>query len=460
MTRTIAIIGATLCGWLSAAALARRLPRADYRIVVIDDGSTGDGLGDFTPIIALPPVLAAFHADLGLDEQMIAAETRGGHALGLALAGWRRDGAAAFLSYGETGAALDGIAFHQLAGRLRSAGQAVRLADYSVAALAAQAGRFGPLPHALHVDAGLYAGLLRPVASRLGVARAGLGSIRTDDVGSIDALILSDGEVIEPLLVLDCTGAASRLASAPFEDWADLLPCNRTVAEVVPATHSPPYAQVEALDDGWIATLPIEGAEARLACRAGGTGRPFRQGRRTAAWTGNCIALGAAACVLEPLHPTAMTLLLRSLARLIQLWPADRLAVTEAAAFNRAAAGEQLRARDFVIGQYAAAGRLGKFWDARRAAALPEPLAAKLDLFRARGRLPMFDDEIFEEEDWAAVFDAMGLVPRRHDALADRLPIATIERHFAGHRARIIEAVRSMPLYARFRATPHQREVA
>ena len=121
MTATVAVLGANLCGWIAAAALARRLPRESYRVVVIDDGTGGDGLGDFAPVIAVPPALAGFHADLGLDAATLVRTTGGGHALGVAFGGWRADGAAAFLSYGETGAPLEGIAFHQLAGRLRAA---------------------------------------------------------------------------------------------------------------------------------------------------------------------------------------------------------------------------------------------------------------------------------------------------------------------------------------------------
>jgi tryptophan halogenase len=105
-----------------------------------------------------------------------------------------------------------------------------------------------------------------------------------------------------------------------------------------------------------------------------------------------------------------------------------------------------------VLAHYAAAGRPGAFWDARRAAPLPDTLVAKRDLFAARGRLPMFDDEPFEEADWAAIFDAMGVTPRRYDARADMLPAETIERHLAEHRARIIAQVRTMPPYAQVRA--------
>ena len=82
----------------------------------------------------------------------------------------------------------------------------------------------------------------------------------------------------------------------------------------------------------------LDGADVRLTCSIGGTGKPFRAARRVEAWRGNCVALGAAAGLLEPLHPTALTLLLRSLAQLIQLWPAGPQAPVEAAAFNRTVA--------------------------------------------------------------------------------------------------------------------------
>ncbi|KHA65586.1 hypothetical protein NI18_00785 [Sphingomonas sp. Ant20] len=111
MTATVAVLGANLCGWIAAAALARRLPRESYRVVVIDDGTGGDGLGDFAPVIAVPPALAGFHADLGLDAATLVRMTGGGHALGVAFGGWRADGAATFLSYGETGAPLEASRF-------------------------------------------------------------------------------------------------------------------------------------------------------------------------------------------------------------------------------------------------------------------------------------------------------------------------------------------------------------
>lgn len=461
MTQTVAIVGATLCGWLTAAALARRLPDTGYRVIVIDDGAAGDGLGDFAPVIAVPPALAAFHADLGIDAATLIAATGGGHALGVAFGGWRADGAAAFLSYGETGSPLQGIAFHQLVGRLRAGGRTLRPADYALSAVAAQAGRFAPdaaIAHALHLPAERYTALLRAVALRLGaeLADAPLADVRIEAGGIVEAITLTDGSRIDPLLVLDCSGTAARIAgrtSPDFVDWSAWLPCDRTCAQTLPATGaSPPYSQVDAQDRGWVATWPLEGADVRLTCSMGGDGTPFVAGRRSEAWRGNCVALGAAAGLLEPLHPTALTLVLQSLALLIQLWPAAPHAPIEAAAFNRAIAAALDGARDVVIAHYAVAGRAGAFWDDRRAASLPDTLKMKLALFAARGRLPMFDDEPFEEEDWVAIFEAMGLMPRRHDARADVVPLETIEQHLADHRARIIAQVRTLPPYGQIRA--------
>ncbi|RZM32756.1 MAG: hypothetical protein EOP67_25985, partial [Sphingomonas sp.] len=259
MSRIVAILGANLCGWMTAAALARRLPRDAYRVVVIDDGTSGDGLGDFAPVIAVPPALGGFHADLGIKPTALVRATSGGHALGVAFGGWRKDGTAAFLSYGETGAPLQGIAFHQLAGRLRKDGIHVRLADYALSAVAAQSGRFAleaPIAHALHLPVERYAAVMRAAAMNFGAscANAPFAHAQIDASGIVETLELTDSTSIAPLLVLDCSGSSARIASrtAPaFEDWSAWLPGDRTHTQTLSAAGAPPpYTQVDAQGSG------------------------------------------------------------------------------------------------------------------------------------------------------------------------------------------------------------------
>ncbi|KHA65585.1 hypothetical protein NI18_00780 [Sphingomonas sp. Ant20] len=193
--------------------------------------------------------------------------------------------------------------------------------------------------------------MLRAAALRAGAERASADFVDAEIAanGIVERLTLADGTAVQPWLVLDCSGTDARIASRTSpasEDWSGWLPCDRTHAETVPAQGAPPpYTQVDAQDTGWTATWPLDGADVRLTCSIGGTGKPFHAARRVEAWRGNCVALGAAAGLLEPLHPTTLTLLLRSLAQLIQLWPAGPQAPVEATAFNRTAAGAYRRAR-------------------------------------------------------------------------------------------------------------------
>lgn len=421
----MAIRGATTCGWAAAAAMACRLPPDRYQVVVIADGTTGDGLGDFGPVMALPPMAAAFHEGLGLDVAGLVRASGGVTAAGTALSGWRADGADSFLPYGETGEPLEGVTFRQLAARWRAAGRSIRLVDYAPAALAAQAGReIGPaLPRAFYLPGRAYAGALRAVALAHGATEA-------------------ERLPADPLLVLDASGDDG--SAEDWTGWHDLLPCDRLRTQVEPAA-AVTYAHVAAAADGWDGIWPLAQQGVRLSVRQGGPGQPFRQGRRGVAWTGNRIRLGAAYCVLEPMHPLGLALLIRQLARLLLLFPATAEAPAAAAEFNRWSAQEADRARDVVAAHYLAAGRRGRWWAARRTVTPPAPLAHKLQLFAARGRLPMDDGEPWEEEDWAAMLDAIGMEPRGHDALADRLSLAEVEAHLHAVRARTVAAVRAMP---------------
>src|SRR3546814_3982545 len=58
------------------------------------------------------------------------------------------------------------------------------------------------------------------------------------------------------------------------------------------------------------------------------------------------------------------------------------------------------------------------YWDAARAAPISAELAAKIDLFAARGMFAHFNHEAHVEDSWALVMAGHGVTPRSFDPQA------------------------------------------
>lgn len=460
MIRGIGIVGGGVAGWMAALALLRALP--GIQVSLIETEGADWSLGPFGPAEASLPDFPAWLGEHGIDEGTLLRAARGSFSLGTAVSGWAEREADWFLPFGTIGAPLATIAFHQLAARLREGGQPVRLADYSLAAIAAAAGRFArPSPdpgsilssfgYGLHLDRTGLADALRAAA---GLEPAGRFR-RAIGEGAVTAVELRDGSRVTADLWLDCSGPGASLARRlddRWEDWSAWLPCDRVIetwteVEGVP----PPHAHAGAFEAGWQRTVPLVGgqggalfyAAAQLPDQPGAI--PLVQGRRAAAWTGNVVALGAAALLVEPLHGWNLALLANALTRLIGLLPAAPDG-PEPAEYNRLTAAEADSVRDFAILHYKTNGRTGEaLWDAARAMPVPDALRHKLDLHASRGRVPFGDEELFGAHDWIAALDGQGLRPRRYDAPADAIPEARLRDHAGRVRALILDAVRAMP---------------
>lgn len=462
--RDIVIAGGGVAGWLSALVLGRALAGGGQRITLVETGGPDHGLGPIGPALTLFPGAVGFLADLGLDERLLIARARASYSLGSAFS----DSHDWFLPYGETGAPIGPVGFHHLVARLRRRGAELRLADYSLAALAAQAGRFAhpsedprsilsTLEYGLHVERAALAALLRERAAPLvALAATPFGRAVQDEDGEIRAIALADGSRIDGDLFLDCTGPARLLIGPEVESWAQWFPCDRAVEQLAAVEGTPPpYAHAGAHEAGWQVTVPLQGGQGQTllyssahldAGQVGGRSVPFECGRARQVWRRNVIALGAAAALFEPLHPVAPQLLIDSLRRLITLFPGDKAGGPEAAEYERLTSAEIERTRDFLVLHGALDRREGEaFRDAARAAPLPGRLRYTLDLYASRGALALHDGEVFETSAWIAALDGLGMRPRRYDALADEIPEEKLRRHFERLREAIIAGVKQMP---------------
>ena len=487
--RDIVIVGGGTAGWMAAAALSRFMNNGWSRITLIESDDIGTvGVGEATI-----PTIRSFNAMLGLKEDEFLAVTQGTFKLGIEFVDWGRIGERYFHQFGNVGQAIEGVQFHHLWAKLRSAGRAGDYWDYSTMAAAARAGRFArgagdprspfaSTTYAFQFDAGLYARYLRAYAEQGGVRRTE-GRIVEVERGErpdfISAIRLADGRRIEGELFIDCSGFRALLIGetlgSPYEDWTRWLPCDRAVA-CPSASAGPllPYTQAFAMPQGWRWRIPLqhrtgngyvyasehlsrEAAETALLSSLDGApaGEPrhltFAAGRRRAAWIGNCVALGLSGGFLEPLESTSIHLIQTGISKLLALFPDRRFLDVERRRFNAFMADGLESVRDFIILHYKATARDDTpFWDRCRTMGIPDSLADKIELFRAKGRIFRYDDELFGIENWVAVMLGQDITPNGWDPVADALDADKLAVALDRMRAAIGATVAQMPAHAEF----------
>jgi tryptophan halogenase len=483
--RHVVILGGGSAGWMAAAALSRFLPATSHVSLVESDAIGTVGVGEATI-----PQIRLFNSSLGIDEGAFLAATQGTIKLGIEFVGWTGPDSRYTHAFGAIGRGLGLLPFHHY--WLRQ--QTGSLWDYSVAASAAEAGRFAPdmgrlelptgLTWAYQFDAGLYAAFLRRQAEARGVTRieGEVATVARDPLsGDVTALVLADGRQIAGDFLIDCSGFRSLLVGeamgVPFDDWSRWLPCDRALAVPSEAIRPIlPLTRATARTAGWQWRIPLrhrtgnglvfcsayldeDAATAELlrGLDAPALAEPrlirFITGRRTDAWAGNCVALGLASGFLEPLESTSLHLVQSGIARLLQFWPGERIAPADRDAFNRETAREWASIRDFLVLHYHANVRAEPFWQACRAAPLPDQLAAKLDLFRAHGRIVREGDELFTEVGWLQVMLGQGVLPASYHPLADAPSAEDLASFLDAQRRHVAAVVGRMPSHDQFLRT-------
>lgn len=478
--RSIVIVGGGTAGWMAAAMLARRLEKQAVRITVVESSAIGTvGVGEATV-----PGIRDFFREIGVTEREVMAASQGTVKLGIEFVDWKRPGHSFFHPFGLYGMRSRGVAFHHYWQKLRAAGDPVELADYCLATAMAKQNVF-MLPTdrpvhdllffdwAVHFDAGLFAKFLAARAVADGVTRidATIGTVRINaQTGLIDGVDTACGKAIDGDLFIDCTGFRSLLLGAAlgsgYEDWSNLLPCDRAVAmpceRAAPLT---PFTRSTAFAQGWQWRIPIQHRvgnglvyasrhlsddEAVATLRSRIEGAPlaepnlirFRTGHRRDFWRGNCIGLGLAAGFMEPLESTSITLIQTGIENLLALFPDRDFDPALASEYNRSTTLEYERIRDFLLLHYWANDRRGEpMWDQCRDTALPEALANKLRLFRARGHLVRYEWESFQDPSWLSMYAGFDIAARTHDPAADYFSIPDLQSALARMRESIGKAV-------------------
>ncbi len=479
----VVIVGGGTAGWMAAAALSRFLRNGYTKITLVESEDIGTvGVGEAT----IPPI-RQFLEMLRIDENDFVRHTRASFKLGIEFVDWTRPGHHYLHPFGQFGADIEGVPFHQFFLKGHALGQAPSIEPFALTAAAARRGRFDaaqgtafPRNHwayAYHFDAALVARYLRRYAEKLGVRRREgriVDAVLRGTDGLIEAVVLEHGGRIEGDLFIDCSGFRGLLIGEAlgvgYEDWTRWLPCDRAVA--VPSANvdlHEPYTRSTARPAGWQWHIPLQHrtgngyvyssqaigddeAAATLLDNLGGEALAeprrlsFTTGRRDRFWSGNCVALGLAAGFLEPLESTAIHLVQSGISKLLALFPGKTPSPAEIEEYNRLVGATYEQVRDFLVLHYKATERDDSpFWDYCRTMDVPESLVHKMSLFAGRGRCFRYEDELFSVTSWVAVLLGQNVWPAGYDAIVDSMTDAELLDVLAKMQAKIEQTAEALP---------------
>ena len=288
-------------------------------------------------------------------------------------------------------------------------------------------------------------------------------------------MTLERGETVAGDLFIDCSGFRGVLIEqalgAGFENWSHWLPCDRALAvpcaSVAPLT---PYTRSTKREAGWQWRIPLQHriGNGHVYCsehisddqaattllgnldgEALGDPRPLRftTGKRKKAWVKNVVAVGLASGFLEPLESTSIHMIQTALFRLLALFPDQRFARVDIAAYNTQTDAEYEWIRDFIIAHYKLVGGASPLWCYCRDMTVPDSLQEKLDVFASAGRIFAHTYDLFREVSWIQVLIGQGLIPERYDPAVDITSADEILAHLDGVEQVINKCVRAMPYH-------------
>ena len=486
--KKVVVAGRDIAAWLSALTLTQALGRADVAVEVVELPSV---LREHD-IAATLPAMEAFHRLLGLREYELMKAAAGTYSLGQSFANFTPGAEPFFHPYGSHGVTMQRVPFMQMYTRARKAGLNTRFEDFSLTAAAAKQGRFfaptqdmngfATSGFGYHLRARAYADHLKARAIREGAVHTPARRFearRHAETGDVTALVLGDGREVTGDVFIDASGTEAALLGAvmdvAYQDWSDHFAGNSTLSvSSAPLRSQPAWSQVRALKHGYLTLAPLQTATSlvltyndrlvddatalrSVAIVAGMTlnddavvGRQVA-GRRAEAWAGNVIAIGEAACLPEGLDNVALHVAQLGLVQLVSLFPAGRDMAAERGEYNANMARALERLRDFQLSHY----KLNRLFDAPFfAPSLDRPapalLAHKIEMFRARGIVPMYDDESFDLDSWQSVFLGHGLLPDGYDPRADLMPDDQAVRNFQLVLGRIKAFVQDMDSHEAF----------
>ncbi|MBX2848231.1 MAG: tryptophan 7-halogenase, partial [Acidiferrobacterales bacterium] len=479
----IVIVGGGTAGWMTAAALANVLEEQEVQVTLIESEQIGTvGVGEATL-----PHLRFFNQRLGIDEPDFMQRVNATYKLGIEFVNWGQLGDAYIHPFGDFGSPINGIPFHHYWLHAHRQGLKTPIGEYSLPVAMCYANSFdfpaqdqsleSTYSFAYHIDASLYAKYLREYSEARGVIRQEGKVIevhQNTESGFIESVSMDSGESVQGDLFVDCSGFRGLLIeqtlNTGYEHWKHWLPCDRAVA--IPCKSSEaaiPYTRATADSAGWRWRIPLQHRvgnghvycsdfisddEAHHKLVQGLDGQVeaepnflrFNTGRRKKMWNKNVVAIGLSGGFLEPLESTGIHLIQLGIMKLIEFFPNRQMDSVYENEFNRVMQMEIERIKDFLILHYNATERNdSEFWNYVRTMDLPEELQHKMSLFDTTGHVVKYQEGLFLEPSWVAVYFGQRKYPTSVDPRVEACTGQQIEQQLNALQTQITQVVAKMP---------------
>lgn len=488
----IALYGTGLALEYALASLRRAMP-ADVIFTVIEDGivqgetvqdggvqdgAVQDGSiehgasADYDVLYGsvMPPQAYSFHLQVGLQEPDVILQTGTSLSYGSGYSNW--GGVNWVQAYNLPFPIWSGVRFHHY---LTRAG--APLEPFLSGAMAGRAGRFAHPPedkqvplsraeYGYQVDVAEMTALLKASNSAPNIKRlhGPLRKVITDN-RHITALEISDGQRISADFYIDVSGPDTVLLESMGGDFQDLYAVDFIHSQQQAQTGGSPLRLVEGRDHGWDSVTPLQDKVIKqTVCLAGtSAGRTdfhdpkslrsikCRAGRQHQTWMGNCVAIGTAAAVIEPLTIAPFLLLMKDIERLVSLIPVTQDMAVESKEYNRRFINDYDHAMLFHLAFFQLETHPETdYWQAMKALDVPEKLQRKIDQFISRGDLVNYDLEPFNEQDWTILHFGMGRRASRYDIYMDHIDDAVVQKNLMAVGQSIEQMVQKMPPHATY----------
>ncbi len=462
--RRVIIHGDGFAGNMVAAHLEATLEKTVEIIQIADSADTHT---DTLYGTVSAPSAYDFFLTAGLDEPNLVASSEAAFSFGTYYQNWPSQTQAWMQSFHLPMPVMNSVPFHHyLTYRNKP------LEPYLVSAQAAFKGVFAHPPSAsnmplsraeygYHFSVAGVSKLLETMLHKTRVTKL-QGSVANAECqnGKITALQLASGQVLKADLYIDCSGAERRLISALGGAFKNGREIGAYLSSVKCERLGPPFRSLTAKAFGWISETPLQRSTERLtvfdpdmqdmAAEAHQVA-PERHciasiGHLDQPWIGNCVSLGHAAWVFDPLTPAPIAMLQRDIERLVELLPVSRDTSIEQREYNRRFL-QDCEHVDLFHGALLDVETPPDtpYWSKAVLKDKPAKLARKFSQFKHRGLFVPYDLDLFNQEDWSILHYGMGRRPEMHDIQVEKLSLEQIDQQLSNLEHAVQTMVSKMP---------------